>query len=152
LAQAARASPASGPQRSAQLGAASTIITKPMAPGGAHADHPELLAAAAQLVEERHRDAPARGAERVADGDGAAHHVDAVLGRNADRPVAPQPLARDLVRVEPLQVGEHLRRERLVDLQQGDVLDGEPRAVQATGRGVHRPLSSWSSGASAAYA
>ena len=73
----------------------------------------ELLATTAQLVDEVRRDARARRAERVAERDRAAVDVG--------------PLA---VEAELLLDGEVLRRERLVDLDEIDVADLEPRAVQ----------------------
>src|SRR6185312_9492393 len=70
-----------------------------LAAAGADCRHAEPAAAAAQLVHERHQDARAAGADRVAERDGAAVHVD--LG---------------LVDAEHANRVDRHGRERLVDL------------------------------------
>src|SRR5690349_9657942 len=93
--------------------------------GNAHAAadaqgrHAVALLATLQLVDEGAEDHRAGGAERVAHGDGAA--VDVGL----------------LVRVV-VQVAHQLERDRsegLVDLEEVDVLDGQPRLVEGLAAG-----------------
>ena len=74
--------------------------------GQAEADVRVLLELAGQLRHQAH----ARGGERVADGDRAAVLVDAGV------------VVGDAERVEER---EHLDGERLVDLEQADVVDGQ---------------------------
>src|SRR5439155_15879349 len=72
----------------------------------------ELLTTTAQLVHEVCGDAGARGAERVAERDGATVDVGALA-----------------VETQLLLDGEILRRERLVDLDQVEVADLVARTV-----------------------
>src|SRR6478735_1430483 len=71
---------------------------------------------------ERAQDPPAGRAERMADGDRAAEHV-------------------DLLRVESrprTHAGERLRRERLVELEEVDVAPADARALERAVGGLHR--------------
>src|SRR4051812_21368022 len=70
----------------------------------------DLIAAALHFVKERGQQAGAAGADRVAECDGAAVDVDAVV--------------RDF---ELSHARDHLRGERFVDLEQVDVLERELR-------------------------
>src|SRR5690606_12193146 len=85
----------------------------------AHGLEAELLAVVLQRVDERRGDASARHADRVADGDGTAVDVQLV---EVDAQVA---VGRD-----------HLRGERLVDLDEVDVADGHARARECLLRGL----------------
>ena len=53
---------------------------------------------------------------------------------------------------KPRRFDKHLRRERLVHLDEIDVLEREAGALERDRRGEHRALSSCSPGSSAAYA
>src|SRR3981081_2407728 len=77
-----------------------------LAAADAHAGEAELDVALLHLVEEGDQDAGAAGADGVADGDGAAVDVEAVLGDGE--------LAAD---------GDGLGGEGLVELEEADVLD-----------------------------
>ena len=87
--------------------------------GQAVADVRVLLELAGQLGHQAH----ARRGQRVADGDRAAVLVDARV------------VVGDAERVEE---GEHLDGERLVDLEQADVLDGQAGPVERLDGGRHR--------------
>ena len=76
----------------------------------------------------------------VTEGDRAAHHVDPVLGRVPDGAASPQLPPRERLRIERLQVGEHLGREGLVHLHQVDLPHREARPVECGRHGVGRPL------------
>src|SRR5215211_5593817 len=71
-----------------------------------------------QLVEQRAQDHRARGAQRMAHGDGAAVHVDLVVRH-----------------LEDLQVTQHDRSEGLVQLPEIDVLHAHTGALQRLLRG-----------------
>src|SRR5918996_3830762 len=77
-----------------------------LAPTGADGGHAEPAPAPPQLVHERHQDARAAGADRVAERDRAAVHVHLRL-----------------VDAEHAHRVERHRRERLVDLEQVDLAD-----------------------------
>ena len=78
----------------------------PLADADAHRRQPKVAAPAAELVNERRHHSRARGAEGMAERDGAAIHID---GR----------------RIEPelAHAGDRLRRERLVQLDQIEIGD-----------------------------
>mmetsp|Transcript_31128 Transcript_31128/g.98789 ORF Transcript_31128/g.98789 Transcript_31128/m.98789 type:complete len:245 (+) Transcript_31128:1312-2046(+) len=80
-----------------------------------------LLVLADELVREVRRDARAGGAERVADGDGAAVGV-------GDLPVEAQLLL----------AGEVLRREGLVDFHDVDLVERHARGREYAADGLHR--------------
>ena len=84
----------------------STIIARPWPPADAHALEPEAGVAVLHAVEQRGHDAGAGHAERVAERDRAAVHV--------------QLVPRDS---ELLGRRDHLGGERLVDLDEVDVVD-----------------------------
>ena len=89
------------------------MTASPWPPPRADRRAAEAAAAPAQLVDERAEDAGARGADRVAERDGAAVDVDAVL----------------VDAEHPDRVQRH-RGERLVDLPQVDVARLQARLVQ----------------------
>ena len=101
--------------------ARSTASATPMPPPMHSEARPLLGVAAAHLVQQRHQHAAARRADRVADRDGAAVDVD-LAG-------VPAHLLVD-------RAG--LRRERLVDLHQVEVLRLPAGLLQAQLRGRHR--------------
>src|SRR5581483_5743823 len=82
-----------------------------LAGADAHGRQAELRLAVLHGVNERRGDAGAAGAERVADGDGAAAHVHLLRAQ-----------------LQQLHHRQRLRRERLVDLDQVDVLQLQPGA------------------------
>src|SRR5919108_1888659 len=83
----------------------------------------EPAAAAAELVHERHQDARAAGPDRVAERDRTAVHVHLRL-----------------VHAEHPHRVERDRRERLVDLEQVDVVDRQAGLLERLRRGVRRRL------------
>ena len=95
----------------------------PMPPPTHIVSRPNCLVLGLQAVDQRAGDAGAGHAERVADGDGAAVDVELV---EVDAQVA---VARD-----------DLRGERLVDLDQVDVVDGHAGALQRLLRGLDRAV------------
>ena len=72
--------------------------------------------------------------------------------RSTRRPAARTPRARPTPATRTLEVRQHLRRERLVHLDEVDVAKRQSGALQRDRRGEHRRLSSCSPGSSAAYA
>src|SRR4051794_25229508 len=89
-----------------------------LATAGADRGHPEPTAAAAQLVHERAEDPRAGRADRVAERDRPAIHVHLRV-----------------VDAEHAHGVERDRRERLVDLEQVDVVDRQARLLE---RGLRR--------------
>src|SRR4051812_10968664 len=84
----------------------------------AHRLQPVTAAGALQLVEERGHELRARAPERVTEGDGATVDIDLVH-----------------VGMVLLLPGQHHGGERLVDLEQVDVVDGEAGPLQRLGGG-----------------
>src|SRR5690554_5810152 len=97
-------------------------------PGSAHAAtdahrHHYITHTAAAPLQQRMADhARAAHAERMADGDGSAVHIQAVIGDT-----------------QVIAAIQHLAGEGLVDFPQADILDLEIEALQQPGDGVHRP-------------
>src|SRR4051812_543337 len=88
----------------------------------AHGDD-DIFGTAALALDERMASEPrARHPVRMADRDGAAVHVDQLV-RNAELVLAIK----------------HLDRERLVQLPQPDVVDGEPETFHELGHREYRP-------------
>src|SRR3954447_25839516 len=95
-------------------------------------------AALVQRLGEAADDAPARGGERVAGGEGAAVDVELVDIDLAERLVAAEALAAEH-RVGPrLERAEHLRGERLVDLVEVELRQAQPGAREHPRHRVHR--------------
>ena len=83
-----------------------------------------------QLVGHRRDDARAGGAERVAERDRAAVHVEARRIDLADRLGAAEAALGERLRAEHLEHAEHLRGERLVQIDEVDVGERQPGAVE----------------------
>ena len=88
-------------------------------------------------LRERGHQPGAGGPERMSDRDGAAHHVGAIPVHLADRSRQAQPLGPGL-RAPGLHVGEHLRGEGLVDLDQAQVAPGDAGALERARHRVDR--------------
>ena len=95
----------------------------PMPPPTHMVSRPKVPVGGLQAVEQRAGDAGAGHAERVADRDRAAVHVELV---DVDAQVA--------------VAGDDLRGERLVDLDQVDVVDGHPGPGQRLLGGLDRAV------------
>ena len=100
----------------------SMTMAMPWPPPTHMVSRPNCLSRGLQAVDQRGGDARAGHAERVADRDRAAVHVEPVQRRCRARAVR-----RD-----------HLGGERLVDLDQVDVADGQPGAGQGRRDGLDR--------------
>src|SRR6185437_14836070 len=95
-----------------------------LADADAHGDQRVAPAAPMKLADGGEREPCARGAQRMADGDGAAIGIDPVIGE---------------VDLEQLEAAEHLARKGLVELDHVDVFEREPGARQCLLRGGNRP-------------
>ena len=107
---------------------ASRMIDAPCPPPTQSVARPCADLAAPHLEEERQDEAGARAAHRVSEGDGPAVHVQDVE----------RDLAELLRRRELLEVREDLRRERLVHLDEADVLHREAGLLQGDRRRARR--------------
>src|SRR5262249_29885097 len=92
------------------------------AAGGTNGDQAAAGALLRQELRERRNDSRAGGRERVTDGHAAALDVELRSIDRAERAVAPEPLAAELLRLPRLERDERLRGERLVDLVEVEVL------------------------------
>src|SRR4051812_43231464 len=120
LSRSKKAAPRRSPPSTAALGAVDFEDHRvALAATRADGRHTEPAAAPAQLVDERADDARAAGADRMPEGDGAAVHVDLRLVDSQH----PHRVQGD-------------RGERLVDLEQVDVVDREARLLERGPRGV----------------
>src|SRR2546423_7847655 len=101
--------------------------------------HAALLPGALQCFQQMQHDARARGADRVAERDGAAVDVQPVLIELAERAIEAKLLAAVLLVFPGGEAAEHLRRERLVDLPVIEIVEAEPVALEDRRRRMHRP-------------
>src|SRR5256885_2981904 len=99
--------------------------------------HAALLPGALQCFQQMQHDARARGADRVAERDGAAVDVQPVLIELAERAIEAKLLAAVLLVFPGGEAAEHLCRERLVDLPVIEIVEAEPVALEDRRRRMH---------------
>src|SRR2546428_11643130 len=97
-----------------------------------------LLPRAFQRLQEMQHDARAGCADRVAQGDGAAVHVQFLFIQRTKSTVEPQLLAAVLLVLPCGEAAEHLRRECLVDFPVIEIVEAESVALENRRRGMHR--------------
>src|SRR5438552_17750916 len=89
-------------------------------------------------MQQMQHDARTRGAHRVADRNGAAVDVEFFRIDLAHRALEAELLAAVLVLLPRGEAGEHLRRERLVDLPGIEVVELQSVALEYRRRRMHR--------------
>ena len=83
-------------------------------------------------------DARAGGADRVAEGDGAAVDIQLFFVQRAEGTVQAELFTAILLIFPRREAAEHLRREGLVDLPVIQIVEAEAVALEDRGGGVHR--------------
>src|SRR5581483_1540829 len=101
--------------------------------------HAALFAGALQRLQQVQHDARAGRADRMAECDRAAIHVQPALIELAQRAVEPELFAAVLLILPRGEAAKHLRRKGFVDLPVVEIIEAEAVALEDRGRRVHRP-------------